>query len=420
MAHSLYCGIDFGTSNSSVAIAGRNQSPILVPVENQKYTIPSTIFYETDKPAPVFGEAAINAYISGEQGRFMRSLKRVLGTDLMSAGTIINNKSVKFENILAQFIKRLKDKAQAISKEEINSVVMGRPVHFRDNDEKGDRAAEAELKQIAAQVGFENIVFQYEPIAAAFSHEIKIKGEKLACVVDIGGGTSDFTIIRLGEKLKDKTDRKDDILASTGVRIGGNDFDKNLCITSFMPALGMKTTYGDKNLPVPSSQYFDLAEWSKVNSVYSYQNRRIIRQVLADAHDVQKYSRLQELIEKEKGHELLGQVESAKIALTDSDNNLQVLEFLNDKPQITSTNKAFNEAIADNVAKTAAAVKNCLTEAQVKAEDVNLIVLTGGSTEIPYVQRQLCQIFPAAEISGENKLSSVGLGLAYDSLRRFA
>lgn len=419
MAHRLYCGIDFGTSNSSIALAGPYQPPILVPVENQKYTIPSTIFYETDKPAPIFGEAAIMAYITGEQGRFMRSLKRVLGTDLMSVGTIVNNKSVKFENILAQFIKHLKDKAQATSQEEISSVVMGRPVHFRDNDDKGDRAAEAELKQIAAKVGFENIVFQYEPIAAAFSHEVRVKGEKLACVVDIGGGTSDFTIIRLGEKLKDKTDRKDDILASTGVRIGGNDFDKNLCISSFMPALGMKTTYGDKNLPVPSSQYFDLAEWSKVNSVYSYQNRRTIRQVLADAHDVKRYSRLQELIEKEKGHELLGQVENAKIALTDFEDNLQVLEFLDDKPQITSTRRAFNEAIAENVAKTAAAVKKCLIEAQVKAEEINLIILTGGSTEIPYVQRQLCQIFPSAEISGENKLSSVGLGLAYDSLRRF-
>lgn len=420
MAHNLYCGIDFGTSNSSIALAGSNQNPILVPVENNKYTIPSTIFYQTDNGSPFFGEAAINAYINGEQGRFMRSLKRVLGTDLMSVGTIVNGKSVKFENILAQFISHLKDKAQVISQENINSVIMGRPVHFRDNDEKGDLAAEAELKQIARKVGFENIVFQYEPIAAAFSHEVKIRGEKLACVVDIGGGTSDFTIIRLGEKLKDKSERKDDILASTGVRIGGNDFDKSLCISSFMPVLGMRSTYGEKNLPVPTSQYFELAEWSKVNSVYSFQNQRIIRQVLADAHDEEKYSRLQELVEKEKGHELLGQVESAKIDLTNHDENRQVLAFLEDKPEIKSTRNGFNQAIADNVGKTATAVKECLNQALVKAEDINLIILTGGSTEIPFVQQQLCSIFPSAEISGENKLSSVGLGLAYDSLRRFA
>lgn len=420
MSHNFYCGIDFGTSNSSVAFAGLRQKPVLVPVEGQKNTIPSKIFYETGKSAPVFGNEAITAYINGEQGRFMRSLKRVLGTDLMSAGTVVNGKSVKFENILAQFIKHLKVKAEVMSEEEIKHVVMGRPVHFRDNDENGDKAAEAELKQIAAKAGFENIVFQYEPIAAAYAHEAGIRGEKLACVIDIGGGTSDFTIIRLGEKLKTKTDRKDDILANSGVRIGGNDFDKNLCISDFMPALGMKTTYGGKNLPVPSSQFFDLAEWSKVNGTYSFQNQRIIRQVLTEAHDADKYSRLLELIEKEKGHELLGQVETAKIALTENEENTQILEFLQGMPHIKSTRRNFNLSIKDNVNKTVQAVKECLSQAQTKAENINLIILTGGSSEIPFVQKSLCSIFPHAEISGENKLSSVGLGLAYDSLRRFA
>lgn len=420
MSHSFYCGIDFGTSNSSVAFAGLEQKPVLVPVEGLKNTIPSTIFYETGKPAPVFGNEAITAYINGEQGRFMRSLKRVLGTDLMSAGTVVNGKSVKFENILTQFIRHLKSKVEAISKEEISHVVMGRPVHFRDNDEKGDKAAENELKQIATMAGFENIVFQFEPIAAAYAHEADILGEKLACVIDIGGGTSDFTIIRLGEKLKSKNDRKDDILANSGVRIGGNDFDKNLCIADFMPALGMKTTYGDKNLPVPSSQFFDLAEWSKVNGAYSFQNQRIIRQVLAEAHDAARYSRLLELVEKEKGHELLGLVEAAKIALTENDENTQILTFLQGMPQITSTRRNFNEAIKENVNKTVLAVKECLIQAQTKAENVNLIILTGGSSEIPFVQKSLCGIFPHAEISGENKLSSIGLGLAYDSLRKFA
>lgn len=420
MAHGFYCGIDFGTSNSSIAIAGSRQMPVLVPVENTKDTIPSTIFYGTDSPVPLFGNAAIAAYINGEQGRFMRSLKRVLGTDLMSAGTIINGKSAKFENILIQFIKHLKRKAEVISKEEINNIVMGRPVHFRDNDPKGDATAENELRQIAGQVGFKNIAFQYEPIAAAYAHEANLKGESLACVVDIGGGTSDFTVIRLGSEHRLKADRSDDILASSGVRIGGNDFDKSLCISSFMPALGMKTTYGNKNLPVPSSQYFDLAEWSKVNSAYSFQNQRIIRQVLSEAHDKNKYARLLELVEKEKGHELLGQVEAAKIALTNANENLQILKFLQDKPEIKSNRQEFNNAIKDNVEKTRQAVMECLVQAQAKAEEIELIILTGGSTEIPYVQKELCGIFPKAAISGENKLSSVGLGLAYDSLRIFA
>lgn len=112
-----FCGIDFGTSNSSVAVAGADKSPLLVPVENGKPTIPSTVFYAEDDPAPLFGSAAIKAYVDGEPGRFMRSLKRVLGTDLMSVGTTINGKPVKFENILAKFIKELKEKAEVVSEE---------------------------------------------------------------------------------------------------------------------------------------------------------------------------------------------------------------------------------------------------------------------------------------------------------------
>lgn len=416
----LFCGIDFGTSNSSIAVAGTGLSPSLVSVENNKTAIPSTIFYAKDKPFPLFGNSAIKAYINGEQGRFMRSLKRVLGTDLMSVGTILNDKSVKFENILAQYISELKDKAQALHKHEILSVVMGRPVHFRDNDMTGDARAEAELETIAKLVGFKNVVFQYEPIAAAYAHEIHLSDEKLACVVDIGGGTSDFTIIRIGQKLQAKLNRSDDILASTGIRIGGNDFDKSLCLKSFMPALGFQTTYGAKNLPVPSSQYFDLAEWSKINSVYSYQNKRIIKQVLNEAHEFLKYSRLLEIVEKEQGHRLLNETEIAKINLTNSDKHITNLDFLDDNPSVISNRQEFEQAISDNVIKVGHQIEECLSQAGTSADKIELIVLTGGSTEIPFIQKELCKSFKNAIVSGENKLSSVGLGLAYDSLRKFA
>ena len=187
----FHCGIDFGTSNSSIAVASADGKPYLVAVEDSQPTIPSTVFYEPGH-LPLFGHQALSAYLHGREGRFMRSLKRVLGTDLMLSGTIVNGKSVKFENILAQFVGYLKHQAEENVKDELTDVVMGRPVHFRDNDEKGDREAERQLENIARRVGFKNIVFQYEPIAAAFAHEPRISGEKLACFIDFGGGTSDF------------------------------------------------------------------------------------------------------------------------------------------------------------------------------------------------------------------------------------
>lgn len=415
----FYCGIDFGTSNSSIAVVSPQTAPRLVTLENNSTAVPSSIFYSFGQ-LPLFGNAAVKAYISGREGRLMRSLKRVLGTDLMSSGTILNGKIVKFENVLAQYIGYLKSRAEAEIGQEITSVVMGRPVHFRDGDNEGDRRAEQELGAIAKSVGFKNIVFQYEPIAAAFAHETSVIGEKLACVIDIGGGTSDFTVIRIGSTLSAKTDRSGDILASTGVRIGGNDFDRDLAVAAFMPPLGLRSTHGAKNLPVPSSQYYDLAEWSKVNSVYTYANRKMIQSVLLNAHRPDLYRRLLEVVEREKGHELLGQVEQAKINLTDSEKITTVLKFLTESPEICVTRRQFEQAVDQNISKTVQTMQECLKQAGIKATQIELAILTGGSTFIPAVQKTLCGCFPHAAVSSADKLCSVGLGLAYDSLRRFA
>ncbi len=387
MTQKYFCGIDFGTSNSSIAVATRAQKPQMVAVENEHITIPSAIFYPSNRAEPSFGRKAMQKYMDGEEGRLMRSLKRVLGTDLMQNGTILNGKSVKFENILAQFVKYLKNKAETQINEEIENVVMGRPVHFRDNDSKGDAEAEHQLKQVAEKAGFKEIYFQYEPIAAAYAHEESVKGEKLACVIDIGGGTSDFSIIRLGENLKHKTSRKDDILADSGVRIGGNDFDKDLSISTFMPELGLHTTYGQKNLFVPTSQYFDLSEWSKINMAYTYQNQKIIKEVLAEAHQPEKYARLQEVFVRQEGHKLLTMVENTKIKLSNQEEEIEKLNFLSGQPQINATQKMFSTAINADLSKIKNAVFECLKQAQITAEKIDLIILTGGSTEIPAVKK---------------------------------
>lgn len=243
--NNISCGIDFGTSNSSVALAKQGKIN-LVPVEQNHITIPSALFFERKGNVPHFGREAVDLFFSRKDGRFMRSLKRVLGTSLMKQGTSVNGKPMRFERIIGPFLQNLKDKADAFAGEELNHVVMGRPVHFIDNDPEGNNRAQNELKSIAEQVGFKYVEFQFEPIAAAFAHEIKIEGEKLAIVADLGGGTSDFTVIRLSNKFVGKADRASDILANTGVRVGGNDFDKDLSLAAVMPEIGYQTTYGER------------------------------------------------------------------------------------------------------------------------------------------------------------------------------
>jgi len=413
------CGIDFGTSNSSVALASQGNIS-LVPVENNSVTIPSAIFFQGKENTPTYGRAAVNMFFSRENGRFMRSLKRVLGTSLMKQGTIVNGKPMKFEKIISPFLQNLKTQADAKAGTDIENVVMGRPVHFIDNDPAANQRAQEELKAMAASVGFKNIEFQFEPIAAAFAHEAKITGERLAIVADLGGGTSDFTVIRLSNHNIKKSDRTSDILANTGVRIGGNDFDKDLSLSLIMPEIGYKSTYGEKHLEVPLKPYHDLAEWSKVNFLYTVKTISQTRQLLYQSHDKVRFGRLLNLLEQETGHSLLASAEDTKIALTNQDEHIAPFNFLEDGFSISIKRMQFEEAIRYEVEKIAEAATQCLHDAGVKKEDIDLVILTGGTTEVPLVQTEFRNLFPNAAIADENKLSSVGLGLAYDSHNKFS
>lgn len=414
----ISCGIDFGTSNSSIALANNGQID-LIPVEDNRITTPSAIFFQKNNNKAFYGRTAINLFLNRQEGRFMRSLKRVLGTSLMKQGTLVNGMSMNFVTIITAFLRHIKDKADAVAGQEIDQVVMGRPVHFIDNDPEADARAQAELQAIAQRLGFKHIEFQFEPIAAAFAHEAALQAEKLAIVVDLGGGTSDFTVIRLSANYRHKPDRSSDILANTGVRVGGNDFDKDLSLTAIMPEIGYRSTYGPKNLEVPLKHFQDLAEWSKVNFLYTPKTLIQTRQYLHQSHDKARYRRLVQVLETETGHALLAATEDAKIALTAQEQYEAQLDFIDAGFSIPVSRALFEQAIQEEVDKIEAAARQCLQEAGVQPQAIELVILTGGSTEVHSVKATFRRLFPNATFAEENKLSSVGLGLAYDSHYKF-
>lgn len=415
-------GIDFGTTNSAVSVSDGGV-PHMVQITPGKDTIPSALFFDDNDKQVYMGYDAHQKYREPfSEGRFMRSLKRILGTSTMLTGTQIRGRYIKYEDIIGYFIRHLKEKLDETVGAPVVNVVMGRPVHFRDNDTYGDIAAQKQLEQIARNVGFKNIGFQYEPIAAAFSHEQQLSSEHLAVVIDIGGGTSDFTVIRLGPKLAHKTDRTDDILANTGIRIGGNDFDRSFAIDKFMPLYGLGTLYhsGDKILPVPNAPYIDLATWSFVNRAYTPQVLSLMRGIQINAQSPDKISRMMDILKNNLGHTNLDYVEYAKINLSHQDQVIQTLDFLSDCPSVTTNVSEFVNAISNDVSKIQLSMNDCLAAASVKNTDIDLVILTGGSTQIPYVSTIVRNTFPNAILSDSNKMASVGLGLAYDAMRRFA
>lgn len=412
------CGIDFGTSNSAIAL-GDPAGARLLKVEGDADTLPSAIFYPATTPLPAFGRGAQKLFFEGEEGRFMRSLKRILGTSLMNQGTVVNGRMRSFDSIIGDFISHIKKTAEQQLNHELTHAVMGRPVHFIDGDTAGDARAENELQRIAAAAGFRHIAFQFEPVAAAFAHEVRVTNEKRALVADIGGGTSDFTVIKVSQKYINRADRSQDILGHSGVRIGGNDFDKSLSLSSFMPSFGYRSTYGEKRFDVPLSPFHDMSEWSKVNFLYTPKVKKDMRDILSESHATKRFGRFVNALEHELGHRILSSVETAKIDLTDSESTTAELGFIENGFTLDVQREVFNTAITTHIDRISESITECLATANLTDDDIEIIILTGGPTETPLLKQAVCSRFPNAVLSEENKLSSVALGLGYDSQRKF-
>ncbi len=416
------CGIDFGTSNSTAAIA-HNGKRQLIPLEQGKTTLPSAIFFKQGV-GPLFGRNAMSAYLDGEDGRLMRGLKKILGTALMNERTQIGSRSVAFTDILRTFIGHIKEQADEYAGEPIEHLVLGRPVHFHDNDNSADERSQNTLEEIAKASGFKQIEFLYEPIAAAFAHEAQFEDERLSLVVDLGGGTSDFTVIKICSKNTQKADRRDDILATSGVRIGGTTFDYRLSMKSFMPCLGLGSEYADlfdkdKIMPVPMGVYTKLSDWALVHQAEGKHALSQTMDIKRRALDPQSIERLYKLQQQHLGHALLAEVETAKIALTETSEHRSILPDLDPDYEFQTTRAEFEACIHEDVERIFACITQCLNDARISAGDIDLVILTGGSTELPIVNSMVKAMFPKAAISQGNKMDSVGLGLAYRAANIF-
>ncbi len=311
------CGLDFGTSNSGLArpIAA---GVALVALEGDATSLPSAIFFASEPPLPTFyGRAAVREYLEGTPGRLMRSLKSLLGSSLIEETTAMGDRNIRFTDVVALYLRTLRARAAQAAGESFDDVVLGRPVRFVDDDAQRDRQAQDTLARCARAAGFRHVEFQLEPIAAAFDYERTIAREEAVLVIDVGGGTADFSVIRLAPERRNRSRRDRDVLANDGVHIAGTDFDSRLNLAWTMPALGYRTA-GPKGLRVPSLVYFDLSTWHRINLLYAPKFLGTLRELQAFFGDPVLYRRLVHVIDERLGHELLGDTEAAKIALSDA------------------------------------------------------------------------------------------------------
>jgi hypothetical chaperone protein len=406
-------GIDFGTSNSAIAWASPQGKAQLIPLEGDALAMPTAVFYNAEEGSTHFGREAITHYLEGTEGRLMRSLKSLLGSPLLMETTAINNQLVNFSDIITTYLAELRKRAAQHLGTAPTRVVMGRPVHFVDDDAERDAQAENSLRQAAEAVGFTDISFQFEPIAAALDYERRLTRETTVLVADIGGGTSDFTVVRLGPELMHKTNRADDVLATTGVHIGGTDFDQKLSLGQVMPLLGYGHLGPDRR-EVPNRVFFDLSTWHLINWQYQPKSMAQAKALQTNYTDVRLHDRLMRVLTERYGHHMAHDVEQAKIRCSQTDGNTRIdLSYVEAALPASLDATDLHTQLAQLLANTVACARDCVQRAGLTNGKPDAVYLTGGSSALRTFQEALQAEFADVPLVEGDLFVGVASGLVY-------
>ncbi len=414
-----FCGFDFGTSNSVIGI-WRDDEVAVVPLEGDNTLIRTAIFIDEEERRLLFGGEAVAAYLNGYEGRLMQSIKSVLGTPLMHEQTNVLNEMVPFSSIIGLFIAEARRRAERHSGRAITKVVMGRPVRFNDHDDDLDAQAEVALREVATTQGFEHIAFQLEPIAAARAFQANHELEGRLLIVDIGGGTSDFTLLTSDSSATGGDYR---VLGTSGIHIGGTNLDQALALNKLMPELGMNTLMRSMNgseITLPSMWFHQLSTWHEINGLYQPATIKRIEHALASALDSQRTERLIKVLKMQYGHRILEKVEHCKRQLSDSALAVVSLDEVEAGLRIEVGKQEFERIIEPLIAPIRDKLATLVSQCSLRADDVDYIFYTGGTTLIPMVQRSINAMFPNAQALTGDMLHSVGMGLTLDARERFA
>jgi hypothetical chaperone protein len=406
-------GIDFGTSNSAVAFVADDGMAHPLPVEGAATTIPTAVFFNAEERTTHFGREAIALYLAGTEGRLMRSLKSLLGSSLMQEQTEIFNERMRFEDIITLFLLELGTRARKQLGAQPGRVVVGRPVRFVDDDSERDELAEETLRRAAKNAGLGEVSFQYEPIAAAFDYERRIERESLVLIVDIGGGTSDFTVVRLGPERMGNRDRAIDVLSTTGAHIGGTDFDQRLSLECAMPELGFRHL-GPLGREVPSRTFFNLSSWHLINWLYAPKAIRQVQELRTSYLDTRLHDRLMNVLIQREGHRIASEVEAAKIHASMTEDSVAIdLSCAESGLAATLAADAMARHLAVPLDNVVACARDCVQRASLGGGKLDAIYLTGGSSALRPFQSALRTAFPGIEIIEGDLFGGVAAGLAY-------
>ncbi len=427
MTHAI--GLDFGTTNSAISVLDGNGTARLAHFDSAagpRTTSPSVLYFEPPpRHTPGSGRAhaghhAIQAYLEADtKGRFIQSLKSYLA-DSSFDGTVIGRRKHTLEELIATIATILREDARTSLGPLPTKVVAGRPVTFalattdRDNALALDR-----LRHALGTAGFEDVTFEYEPVAAAHAYEQRIAHDELVLVADFGGGTSDFTLMEVGPGPRSRASR--DVIGTSGVALAGDAFDRRIVQHVVAPDLGAGAHYTSslgKTLPVPAWPFAHLERWHHLSFLRSPDTIEMLERIAGTAEPAGRIEALIHLIEDDRGFDLHRAVQTTKQALSHQDVATFTFETGGVAIRRDITRQEFTSWIDEELAAIAAAVDSLMTTTGVSPARVDRVFMTGGSSFVPAVRQIFLDRFGGGRVTGGDELTSVATGLALSAARR--
>jgi hypothetical chaperone protein len=398
----MFVGIDFGTTNSAIAVADARGDVQLAPLAGAKYW--RTVLYFEPGGGLSAGAPAIARYLETEgEGRLVQSIKSHLASASFTRTSIFGRRW-QLDDMIAAYVRQLRAAAPF---ELGNRCVIGRPVRYWGAEDGDDDARAVErMRSALAKAGFDEVVFEYEPVGAAARYAAMLDHDELIVVADYGGGTTDFSVIRVGPQ-------RAEVLATGGIGVSGDAFDARVIDAIVAPALGRGSKYRDEmggEAPVPAWLYGHLRRWHLLSFLKEESTQRLLERVVRGAIEPARVARLVSIVEDDLGLELHRAVEGAKVRLSTRDADRVGLPALT--LDLPIARAGFDEWIGEDLAAIDRVLDDVLARANVAAGDVDRVFATGGSSLVPAVRGRLVARFGEQRVVGGEELTSVAWGLA--------
>jgi hypothetical chaperone protein len=411
-----YYAIDFGTSNSLLNYISSDGVVTSVPLERDGSLILRSILFTAEKDEWFFGNEAIDEYMDNDgEGRFFRSLKKFLPEPHFK-GTEVHNKKMNISELISVILREMRIRANKHLGVDVTRVIMGRPAKY-SLDTDCDKIAEDRMREACKLAGFTEIQFCPEPLAAGLDYDKNNTSDKVVLIADFGGGTSDFTLM----KLHSKEYTQDDILGISGLFKAGDALDGQMMLKFIARHFGSDFEYkipmGNNVLKFPKGLLKKLGNPAYINHLKERDTWEFLNKLKSNSLDeVSKKAidQLFTLVECQLGFQVFNEIEKSKIAFSDGVSGEYIFSYkypgIDIEHSLTQTD--YEDKMSPVVLDIIKTMMEVFETSSIDPSQVDQVCITGGTGQFSMIQKQLKSIFGEDKIIEHDIFESVVGGLS--------